>query len=499
MFVTLCYMAHNDTSPIYRSDLVMVTRADDAADAPFAPFDEGSATIEQLFAELNSKDWSRRYRAHVELTRRGAVAAKMAAERLGLVAPGNPATTHLIWLAAADADAGMKAKIVELTQHADAEIRLTAMRALARFGAEANIFLAALNDTSSPIRHAALIGLFDQTQILPFEEVVKAAGDDATFIRQAAAFMLARRASVLQINGLCESSDSKRRRAGVLAAGFRLTVPEWDKAPDPSTPLAGGNTGAYRVTYAGGLTENLSKRGRAGNFTIADVWAGHTPTADEASLSSLLVRRMEDSDENISRQAAIFVRLLGDVKTVARADELLGVPAIASGDSKAPIADAKATGVMVMPDAFRALDWNKEVAKGDVAAGQKIFAARGCANCHAIKAGDAGGGAPSLAGVGTRFSITYLVESVMLPNKVVAPEFRWTVAKLKDADVITGLVTSETAGEVEFLLPTGVHKTVKKAEIVARKIEDRSPMPDALIQTPQELRDLVAYLASVKQ
>ncbi|MDB5333407.1 MAG: rane-bound dehydrogenase domain protein, partial [Phycisphaerales bacterium] len=105
----------------------------------------------------------------------------------------------------------------------------------------------------------------------------------------------------------------------------------------------------------------------------------------------------------------------------------------------------------------------------------------------------------SLAGVGSRFNIPYLVESVMLPNKVVAPEFRWTVAKLKDGDVITGLVTSETGTDVEFLLPTGIHKALKRSDIAASRIEDRSPMPDGLIQTPAELRDLLAYLVSVKQ
>jgi len=71
-------MAHNDSSPIYRSELVMITRADaDAADRPFTPLDETAATTEALLGELDAPDWSRRYRAHVELTRRGPAAARL--------------------------------------------------------------------------------------------------------------------------------------------------------------------------------------------------------------------------------------------------------------------------------------------------------------------------------------------------------------------------------------------------------------------------------------
>src|SRR5439155_21149527 len=47
MFVTICYMAHNDSSPIYRSELVVITRADDtAADSPFTPLDDPAAPTE---------------------------------------------------------------------------------------------------------------------------------------------------------------------------------------------------------------------------------------------------------------------------------------------------------------------------------------------------------------------------------------------------------------------------------------------------------------------
>src|SRR2546423_7732884 len=135
------------------------------------------------------------------------------------------------------------------------------------------------------------------------------------------------------------------------------------------------------------------------------------------------------------------------------------------------------------------MDGTKEP-KGDKVNGQKLSCARGCVTCHSIKEGDAAGGGPSLAAVSSRFDVPYLVESVLLPNKVVAPQFRWTRATLKDGDIVSGLVIGETASGVDFLLPTGIRQTIPRADIASSQIQDRSPMPDGLIQTREEMRDL---------
>ena len=87
---------------------------------------------------------------------------------------------------------------------------------------------------------------------------------------------------------------------------------------------------------------------------------------------------------------------------------------------------------------------------------------------------------------------------MITPNKTVSPIFRWTLVTNKDGTKLAGLITGETADDLEFLLPTGVRKNLKKSEIVTREQEDRSPMPEGLISTPAELRDLLAYLLSFK-
>lgn len=68
--MTVCYMAQNEGSPIYKSDLAMVTRKDDPAAAPFDAYEATEATEEKLWSELLNPSWNRRYAAHVELFRR---------------------------------------------------------------------------------------------------------------------------------------------------------------------------------------------------------------------------------------------------------------------------------------------------------------------------------------------------------------------------------------------------------------------------------------------
>ena len=51
---------------------------------------------------------------------------------------------------------------------------------------------------------------------------------------------------------------------------------------------------------------------------------------------------------------------------------------------------------------------------------------------------------------------------------------------------------------IDLLLPSAIHRTVRKNAIANREIQDRSPMPEGLIQTPAELRDLLAFLLSQK-
>ncbi|GIS61669.1 MAG: hypothetical protein CM1200mP2_38940 [Planctomycetaceae bacterium] len=93
VFVTLAYMAHNEGSPVYRSDLLMIRRKDPAGRRRFRGFDMLEASPQQLFAELGrGGSWGPGRRAYVELVRRGRDAVAGVVDRLKA---SNPPTVRV--------------------------------------------------------------------------------------------------------------------------------------------------------------------------------------------------------------------------------------------------------------------------------------------------------------------------------------------------------------------------------------------------------------------
>ncbi len=181
---------------------------------------------------------------------------------------------------------------------------------------------------------------------------------------------------------------------------------------------------------------------------------------------------------------------LGDVR--------LSIPDKPDGLSLAERLKSAGSGSQPIDPKFLEVDWLEAVKQGDVVRGKKLFAAEslGCAKCHAATATQAGGGGPSLTDAGKRFTVPYLVESVLAPNKVISPVFKSSIIETKDGKVITGLVVSETADQLEVLLPDTKRITLKKSDIEERKLGDTSAMPPGVVKTVDELRDVIAYLLS---
>ena len=103
-------------------------------------------------------------------------------------------------------------------------------------------------------------------------------------------------------------------------------------------------------------------------------------------------------------------------------------------------------------------------------------------------------GGPSLADAAKRFTVPYLVESVLLPSKQLSPVFRATQVVTSDGKQYVGLVVGETAEKLELLLTDAKRVTLDKAEIEERALQDVSPMPQGLLKKPEELRDILAFL-----
>jgi quinoprotein glucose dehydrogenase len=138
---------------------------------------------------------------------------------------------------------------------------------------------------------------------------------------------------------------------------------------------------------------------------------------------------------------------------------------------------------------------------GDARRGEQIFRNQpvlACIRCH--RAGNDGGDAgPNLAGLGAKQTREQLLESIVKPNAKIAPGFDTVVVTRKDGSVAAGIVAAETAALLTLRNAENQLVEVKTADIAKREGAP-SGMPEiyATILTPRELRDVVEYMASLK-
>ncbi|HWE00799.1 MAG TPA: c-type cytochrome [Tepidisphaeraceae bacterium] len=131
--------------------------------------------------------------------------------------------------------------------------------------------------------------------------------------------------------------------------------------------------------------------------------------------------------------------------------------------------------------------------------GKTAFEDAQCLACH--KFGNEGGAVgPDLTAVSSRFARKDILESIVLPSKVISEQFMNTEVRTKSGDVEVGRLVEETADHVVLqpnqLKPEKV--TIKKADIQLRRFSKISPMPEGLVNTfsKTEILDILAYIES---
>lgn len=137
-------------------------------------------------------------------------------------------------------------------------------------------------------------------------------------------------------------------------------------------------------------------------------------------------------------------------------------------------------------------------APGRVREGRFVFE-RVCTSCHKVQNFGINYG-PDLTQVGTRMSREQLIESILYPNKDVAPEWLTTNITTREGDEFSGVVAGEDNDAVTLKLGGDVQQRIPKAGIVKRETLKVSNMPEGLAASlaTQEFLDLIEYLASLK-
>lgn len=138
---------------------------------------------------------------------------------------------------------------------------------------------------------------------------------------------------------------------------------------------------------------------------------------------------------------------------------------------------------------------------GDVERGSRLFFEKtelSCVRCHKVN-GTGGEVGPDLSEIAKTKDDRYLLESIVLPDAQIAKNFETAVLLTEDDEIISGIVRRDEPTEIELINAEGEIIQVDPDVVVARK-KGNSAMPADLLKamTRRELRDLVAYLASLK-
>jgi putative heme-binding domain-containing protein len=152
-------------------------------------------------------------------------------------------------------------------------------------------------------------------------------------------------------------------------------------------------------------------------------------------------------------------------------------------------------------DSAEAAAHRELLAGGSTERGRDIVANHLNANCMACHSLTAEGGSevgPNLRSIGAQHDPAYFVEALLTPSAKIATGFGIVNVTLKDKTEVTGTLATETSAAVTVRLFDGTRKTIKREDI-AKQTDPVSIMPPmgAILQ-PREIRDVVAYLSSLK-
>ena len=138
---------------------------------------------------------------------------------------------------------------------------------------------------------------------------------------------------------------------------------------------------------------------------------------------------------------------------------------------------------------------------GSVNRGRDTFVenlAAQCTRCHTVRNAGSDVG-PNLTGVATRLTREQILESLLDPSARIAPGYGTVGITLKNGKRVDGTLREETATDVVIVAGTPpAEQRIAKSEIAERTNPVSAMPPVGLIVKPREVRDLVAYLSTLR-
>ncbi|WP_395743728.1 PVC-type heme-binding CxxCH protein [Prosthecobacter sp.] len=243
-----------------------------------------------------------------------------------------------------------------------------------------------------------------------------------------------------------------------------------------------------------------------GNILI-DAWPKLTPALREKAATLLLSR----TDRIAKLLDAIEAKKILPSQLSAAAKATLGrqkTPALAERITKL-IGDGSTSNRKAVIDKYAAAMFGSDVGAparneaspggrnapitGDPVSGAKVYETL-CLVCHRHldRGNDVG---PNLGTI-KAWTAEQILTNVLDPNREVSPNFALYIVETNDGRTLSGLIASETAGNLTLKRADGGTDTVLRSEIKSLTSPGISLMPEGLEAaiTPQQMADLIAYL-----
>ena len=211
-----------------------------------------------------------------------------------------------------------------------------------------------------------------------------------------------------------------------------------------------------------------------------------------------ILAKVEDAQATATISTGVKRYLAGELA----ADVHLNVLEAAEGRLTAKLQEAMREHARTLAEADSLGPWLTSLEGGNVEAGRRVFLEKtevSCVRCHQV--GRAGGQVgPNLTEIGKQRKRRYLLEAICLPDAQIAKGYETAVIVNVFGEVISGIVKEENDDFIDLIESDGTQKRIPLDEIEVRR-KGKSSMPADLVKliSRRELRDLVAYLASLRE
>jgi putative membrane-bound dehydrogenase-like protein len=138
---------------------------------------------------------------------------------------------------------------------------------------------------------------------------------------------------------------------------------------------------------------------------------------------------------------------------------------------------------------------------GDAEQGREVFRSSkaACFTCHRVGA-EGGSIGPDLTKIGAIRADRDLIESIVFPGSTIAQEFELYAVVTSDGRIISGIMREHSADTIVLRDSSGAETRLRRKQIEEMDRQSNSMMPEGLTKllTREELRNLIAYLQSLR-